>query len=66
MTAVLLLDMMKDIGMSNTEIQKYIEAWIFNGLFILSRSIGFIWHFIDQKLLNEPLYRSDWDDILYI
>jgi ATP citrate (pro-S)-lyase len=26
MTAVLLLDMMKDIGMSNTEIQKYIEA----------------------------------------
>ncbi len=66
MTAVLLLDMMKDIGMSNTEIQKYIEAWIFNGFFILSRNIGFIWHFIDQKLLNEPLYRSDWDDILYI
>lgn len=66
MTAVLLLDMMKDIGMTDGEIQKYMEAGIFNGFFILSRSIWFIGHFIDQKLLNEPLYRTEWDDILYI
>lgn len=66
MTACMLLDMMKDIGMSDDEIQKYIEAWIFNGFFILSRSIGFIGHIIDQKILNEPLYRSDWKDILYV
>lgn len=65
MTACMLLDMMKDIGMNDEEIQKYIEAWIFNGFFILARSIGFIGHIIDQKILNEPLYRSDWNDILY-
>jgi hypothetical protein len=39
MTAVLLLDMMKDIGMTDSEIEKYMEAGIFNGFFILSRSI---------------------------
>lgn len=66
MTAVLLLDMMKDIGMTDSEIEKYMEAGIFNGFFILSRSIWFIGHFIDQKLLNEPLYRTEWDDILYV
>jgi ATP-citrate lyase alpha-subunit len=52
--------------MTDSEIEKYMEAGIFNGFFILSRSIWFIGHFIDQKLLNEPLYRTEWDDILYI
>lgn len=64
--AAMLLDIMKDIWMTNDEIKKYIDAWIFNWLFILSRTIGFIWHIIDQKALNEPLYRTSWDDILYI
>lgn len=64
--AALLLDIFMDLWMSEREIKNYIDAWIFNGFFILARTIWFIGHIIDQKLLNEPLYRTDWDDILYI
>ncbi len=65
MIAAMLLDIMSDIGMSYEEIQEYIEAGIFNGLFILARTTGFIWHIIDQKRLGEGLYRTPWDDIMY-
>jgi ATP citrate (pro-S)-lyase len=34
-----------------------------NGLFVLGRSIGFIGHYLDQKLLKQPLYRHPADDI---
>lgn len=64
--ACMLLDIFKDLNMSDIEIKNYIEAGIFNGFFILARSIWFIGHIIDQKLLHEPLYRTSWDDILYI
>jgi len=65
MIAAMLLDIMSDIGMSYDEIQEYIDAGIFNGLFILARTTGFIWHIIDQKRLWEWLYRTPWDDIMY-
>ena len=65
MIAAMLLDIMSDIGMSYEEIQEYIEAGIFNGLFILARTTGFIWHIIDQKRLGEWLYRTPWEDIMY-
>lgn len=65
-TAALLLDIFVDLWMNEREIKAYIDAWIFNGFFILARTIWFIGHIIDQKLLGEPLYRTDWDDILYI
>ena len=51
--AAMLLDIFEDIGMSNNEKKMYIEAGIFNGLFLLARSIGFIGHAIDQKRLGE-------------
>lgn len=35
-----------------------------NGLFVLGRSAGFIGHYLDQKLLKQPLYRHPADDIL--
>lgn len=66
MTAALLLDILKNINMTDDEIEMYLDAGIFNGLFIIARSIGFIGHIIDQKRLNEPLYRTSWDDILYV
>ena len=64
--AALLLDIFEDIGMDYDEKKVYIEAGIFNGLFLLARSIGFIGHAIDQKRLGEGLYRADWKDILYV
>lgn len=63
--AAMLLDIFEDIGMDYEEKKMYIEAWVFNGLFLLARSIGFIGHAIDQKRLGEWLYRTPWDDILY-
>lgn len=62
----LLLDIFKDIWLTDSEIKDYIDAWIFNWFFIISRSIWFIGHIIDQKILKEPLYRTQWDDILYL
>lgn len=63
--AALLLDMMEGMWYTTQQIQQYIDADVFNALFVLARSIGFIGHHIDQKRLGEGLYRTPWDDILY-
>lgn len=63
--AALLLDMMEAMWYTPTQIQTFIDADVFNGLFVLARSIGFIGHHIDQKRLGEGLYRTPWDDVLY-
>jgi citrate synthase len=39
---------------------------LFNGIFVLSRSIGFIGHYLDQQRLQEWLHRTSWEDILYV
>lgn len=65
MIACMMLDLMENIWIEKDEIQKYIDAWVLNAMFILSRSIGFIGHIIDQKTIDEGLYRTPWNDILY-
>jgi len=51
--AALLLDMLYVLQLSQKEIQQYIDAGLFNGFFVLARSIGFIGHYLDQQRLNE-------------
>jgi succinyl-CoA synthetase alpha subunit/citrate synthase len=63
--AAMLLDIFEDLDMNYEEKKMYVDVWVFNGLFLLSRSIGFIGHAIDQKRLGEWLYRTSWNDILY-
>lgn len=41
-----------------------IEIGYLNGLFVLARSIGLIGHALDQKRLQQPLYRHPWEDVL--
>lgn len=48
------------------EVEKIISIGYTNGLFAFSRSIGIIGHILDQKRLEEPLYRHPVDDILYL
>jgi hypothetical protein len=36
-----------------------------NVLFVVARSIGLIGHALDQKRLQQPLYRHPWEDVLY-
>ncbi|MCD5380612.1 ATP citrate synthase [Candidatus Gracilibacteria bacterium] len=63
--AAMLLDIFDDMQMDYDEKKMYVESGIFNGFFLLARTIGFIGHAIDQKRLGEGLYRTSWDDILY-
>lgn len=62
---VLLVDMFKNLGYTDGEIDGLIEAGAFNAFFVLGRSVGFIGHILDEKRLAMPLYRHPWDDILY-
>lgn len=48
------------------EIKDIVEIGYGNGLFALARSIGIIGHILDQKRLQEGLYRHPTDDILYV
>ena len=63
--AAMLLDIFEDMEMSYEEKKSYIDSGICNALFLFARSIGFIGHALDQKRLNEGLYRADWDNIFY-
>lgn len=50
---------------TDSEVMDVLELGGLNGLFTLSRSIGFIGHALDQKRMKQPLYRHPWDDVLY-
>lgn len=45
------------------EIQDIVKIGYLNGLFVLARSIGLIGHALDQKRLQQPLYRHPWDEV---
>jgi len=64
--ATMLLDIFSQVGFSDSDIRQYIDIGIGNAFFLFSRSIGFIGHAIDQKRLGEGLYRTEWEDILYL
>ncbi|MDP2669920.1 MAG: hypothetical protein Q8O99_02780 [bacterium] len=51
--------------MTEQEIQQSIDAGLFNGFFVLARTVGFIGHYLDQRRLDEGLYRTPWEDMLY-
>jgi succinyl-CoA synthetase alpha subunit/citrate synthase len=59
------LDVLKSNNYNDDEILELIEIELFNAIFLLGRTIGIIGHVLDQKKMNEPLYRHPWDDILY-
>ena len=63
---VLCCDMLRSIGYTREQVREFVELGILNAFFVLGRSIGFMGHVMDQKRLNERLYRHPWDDILYM
>ncbi len=62
---ILMVDMWRALGYSESEIDEFIESGTLNAFFILGRTIGFIGHVLDEKRLAMPHYRTPWDDILY-
>lgn len=62
--AALLLDYLSEKeGYSDEELWELIRQEFFNALFVLSRSVGFIAHYLDQKRLDEGLLRLSEDDV---
>jgi len=60
----LLLDYLSEKeGYSDEQLWELIQQEFFNSLFVLSRSVGFIAHFLDQKRLDEGLLRLNEDDV---
>jgi citrate synthase len=56
--AAILLDILSEKdGYSEEELKKLVSIEFFNALFVLSRSVGFIAHFLDQKRIDEGLFR---------
>jgi citrate synthase len=63
--AALMLDtLVEEEGYTSTEIDMLITADFFNTLFVIPRTVGFIAHYLDQKRLDEGLFRLPDDDIL--
>ena len=62
----LFLDLMESCAaFSQEEIDDVVKVGYLNSLFVLGRTIGLIGHALDQKRLNQPLYRHPWDDVMY-
>jgi ATP-citrate lyase alpha-subunit len=64
--AALILDMLESLEYSSTEIDQILTTGTFNSFFIWARSLGFIGHILDEKRLDQGLYRHDVSDILYL
>ncbi|HLD62894.1 MAG TPA: citrate/2-methylcitrate synthase [Candidatus Norongarragalinales archaeon] len=65
--AAVLLDALKhDAKLSDGEIEKALDAELFNGIFVLARTAGLIAHYADQKRLGQGLWRTPDDEVLGI
>ncbi len=63
--AALMLDILEtEEHYTARELDALIKADFFNALFVIPRSVGFIAHYLDQKRLDEGLFRLPDDDIL--
>ena len=64
---VVFLDMLYSTGVFNEqEIDEFVKLGYLNAIFVIGRSIGLVGHVMDQKRMNQPLYRHPWEDIEYI
>lgn len=63
--AAILLDLLiHEEKLKRDEIQTLLDAEFFNAIFVLSRSVGFIAHYLDQRRLAEPLFRLPDNQVL--
>lgn len=65
--AAVLLDILEsELGYDAQQLRELVDIEFFNALFVLSRSVGFTAHFLDQKRHDEGLLRLSSDDVRYI
>lgn len=59
-----LLDVLSEKeGYSNEELAELVGTEFFNALFVLSRSVGFMAHYFDQRRIDEGLFRLGDDQV---
>jgi ATP citrate (pro-S)-lyase len=65
--AAVLLDILEsEMGYDHTELKELVEIEFFNALFVLSRSVGFSAHYLDQRRHDEGLLRLSPNEIRYL
>ncbi len=65
--AAIMLDLLAEKeGFSTEQLKECIDTEFFNALFILPRSAGFIAHYLDQKRLDEGLFRLPDDQVMFV
>ncbi|HEY0965176.1 MAG TPA: citrate/2-methylcitrate synthase [Candidatus Saccharimonadales bacterium] len=63
--AALMLDILETLeNYEATELHDLINADFFNALFVIPRTVGFVAHYLDQKRLDEGLFRLPDEDVL--
>jgi citrate synthase len=62
-----MLDVLEgELGYSPEQLAELVEIEFFNALFVLSRSVGFTAHYLDQRRHDEGLFRLGEDDVRYM
>lgn len=65
--AAILLDLLEsELHYSREQLEELVEIEFFNALFVLSRSIGFTAHYLDQRRHDEGLLRLSDEEIIYL
>jgi ATP citrate (pro-S)-lyase len=65
--AAILLDILEsEFDYDQQKLQELVDIEFFNALFVLSRSVGFTAHYLDQKRHDEGLLRLSPNDVRYI
>lgn len=64
--AAVMLDLLRsELHYTNEQLEELVRIEFFNALFVLSRSIGFTAHYLDQRRNDEGLFRLRDDDLQY-
>ena len=65
--AAVMLDLLEsELNYTNEQLQELVAIEFFNSLFVISRTIGFTGHYLDQRRNDEGLFRLSDDDLTYI
>jgi len=64
--AALFLDLLYSTGdFTENQVKEIVEIGYLNAMFAVGRSIGLVGHALDQKRLKQPLYRHEYEDVMY-
>lgn len=67
MIAAMMLDILEsELSYTHNQLMELVDIEFFNSLFVVSRTIGFTSHYLDQRRHDEGLFRLSDQDVRYI